>query len=97
MVQALENLKQLHFICMEELEVAAKTNCITGCNKQLLECALELLCLNNIDLSVFSNALYNSLRYGHGKFRNAILVSSSNAGKTFMFKPLEQIVGKKII
>ena len=92
MVEAPENLKQLNLTRMEELEAAAKTNCITGCNKQWLECALELLRLNNVDLSVFSDALYNSLRYGRGKFRNAILVGPTNAGKTFMFKSLKKVI-----
>ena len=97
LVQAPENLKKLNLTRMEELEAAAKTNCITGCNKQWLECALELLRLNNIDLPVFSDALYNSLiRCGRGKFCNVALVGPSNAGKTFMFKPLKQIFGKKL-
>ena len=89
MVQAPEDLKELNLTRMEELEAAAKANCITGCNKQWSECALELLRLNNIDLPVFSDALYNSLRCGRGKFCNVTLVGPSNAGKTFMFKPLK--------
>ena len=95
-VQAPENLKQLNLTRMEELVAAAKTNCITGCNKPWLECALELLRLNNIDFSGFSDALYNNLRYGRGKFHNVILVGPTNAGETFMFKPLKQIFGKKL-
>ena len=82
---------------MEEFEAAVKTNCITGCNKEWLECALELVRLNNIDLLVFSDSLYNSLRCGRGKFRNIILVGLTNAGKTFMLKPLKQIFGRKLI
>ena len=46
MVQAPEILKQLNLTRMEELEAAAIANCLTGCNKQWLKCALELLCLN---------------------------------------------------
>ena len=34
--------------------------------------------------------------YGHGKFRNVILDGPTNAGKTFMFKPLKEIFGKKL-
>ena len=98
MVEAPENLKQLNLKHMEEeLEAATKINCITGYNKQWLECVLELLHLNNTDLSVFSDALYNSLRYGCGKFSNVILVGPTNTGKMFMFKSLKQILGKKLL
>ena len=97
MVQAPENLKQLNLTRMEQLEAAVKTICMTGCNKEWLECALELVRLNNIDLPVFSDALYNSLRCGRGKFCNVILIGLTNAGKTFMFKPLKQIFGRKLI
>ena len=61
-----------------------------------MEFTLELLRLNSIDLSVFSDALYNSLRHGRGKFRNVILVGPTNARETFMFKPLKEIFGKKL-
>ena len=57
MVQAPENIKQLNLTRMEELKAAAKTNCVTGWNKQWVERALELLHLNGIYLSVFSDPL----------------------------------------
>ena len=91
MVHAPEILKQLNLTRMEELEAAATANCVTGCNKQWLKYALELLRLNSIDLLFFSDALYNSLRHGRGKFRYVISVGPTHAGKTFMFKPLNQI------
>ena len=96
MVQAPKNLKHLNLTRMEELDAAEKANCVTSCNKQWLEFTLELLRLNSIDLSVFSDALYNSLRHGRGKFRNVILVGPTNARETFMFKPLKEIFGKKL-
>ena len=60
---------------MEELRAAAKVNWVTDYNKQWLECALELLRLSSISLSVISDALYNSLRYGHSKLHNLILIN----------------------
>lgn len=88
MVQAPENLEQLNLTRMEELEAAAKASSVTGWNKQWFECALELYRLNNTKLAVLSDALYNSLSYCCGKFRNVILVSPTNAGKTLMIKLL---------
>ena len=57
MVQAPENIKQLNLTRMEEPKAAAKTNCVTCWNKQWVERALELLHLNGIYLSVFSDPL----------------------------------------
>ena len=74
-----------------EVEKALQNDCVPGCNKRWLECALEVLKLNNIDPLFYASSMRDSLVNGRGKFRNMILVGPANCAKTFMFKPMKSI------
>ena len=65
--------------------------CTTGCNKDWLECALEVLKQNNQHPYVYAAAIRDLLINGRGKFRNIMIIGPANCGKTFMLKPLEMI------
>lgn len=67
------------------------------CQKQWLNCALEGLVLNNVDIKLFAKCIRESLLNWHGKFRNMILVGPSKCSKTYTFKPLTQSFKSKII
>ena len=65
--------------------------CTTGCNKDWLKCALEVLKQNNQHPYVYAAAIRDLLINGRGKFRNIMIIGPANCGKTFMLKPLELI------
>ena len=65
--------------------------CTTGCNKDWLKCALEVLKQNNQHPYVYAAAIRDLLINGRGKFRNLMIIGPANCAKTFMLKPLELI------
>lgn len=60
-----------------------------------LNTALEVLELNHLNPQTFSTYLRELLTEGRGKWRNLMLIGDSNCAKSFMFKPLKEIFGKK--
>lgn len=72
------------------------TPCEEPCNGKWLQLATEVLTLNGIPLSEFSNALRNLLILGRGKHRNLLIFGPADCAKTFILKPL-QIVYKDCI
>lgn len=79
-----------------EVEKAAREECVPQCNKQWLDCALEVLELNRVDPLYFASSMRDALIHGRGKFRNIILVGPANCAKTFMLKPLKPIFREKL-
>ena len=65
--------------------------CTTGCNKDWLKCALEVLKQNNQHPYVYAAAIRDLLINVKGKFRNIMIIGPTNCGKTFMLKSLELI------
>jgi len=65
--------------------------CIDGCHGQWLEAAYVLLRKNEIEVSVFSKAVYALLEKGRGKYRNLFIHGAANCGKSFMLSPLKTI------
>ena len=65
--------------------------CTTGCNKDWLKCALEVLKQNNQHPYVYAAAMRDLLINGRGNFRNIMIIGPANCGKTFMLKSLELI------
>lgn len=76
---------------MELIHTSLKIECATGCERQWLQCALEVLHLKRINKYVFAAAVREALVLGRGKHRNIIIVGPTNCAKTFMLKPLEII------
>lgn len=80
---------------MERLEDAYNGECvINGC--KWIECALEVLMLNKIEVKVFASSMLDAMRFGRQKFRNVLLVGRSNTAKTFLLKPLKVIFKERL-
>ena len=63
--------------------------CTPGCEDSLwLSSAIKLLNKNEIQPKAFAAALRTLLSKGREKFRNILLVGSTNCGKTFLLQPL---------
>ena len=76
---------------MELIETCSKQNCVSGCNRTWIDCAIEDLNLNEIHPFVFAAAVSDLLKKGRGKFRNIFIHGSANTAKSFLLKPLEGI------
>lgn len=96
MKEAPSKAKRENIPRMTELQNALKGDCVPGCNKRWLECALEVLQLNNINALAYASCMRDSLEKGRGKFRNMILVGPANCAKTFMLKPMKTIYQYKL-
>ena len=55
--------------------------CTTGCNKDWLKCALEVLKQNNQHPYVYAAAIRDLVVNGRGKFRNIMIIGPANSGK----------------
>lgn len=76
---------------VEILQQQFNSSCVQGCNKKWLECAVDLLQRNSIDINFYCNAFYNALKQGRGKYRNIYIYGRSNCGKSFMIAPLKEV------
>ena len=74
-----------------EMLIEAKTQTACVCEGLWLKMAKEVLQLNGIDEKEFAKAIYDNLKLGRAKFRNVILVGSTNRAKTFLLKPMRLI------
>ncbi len=74
---------------MDIFTKALESPCI--CEGQWLQCALQLLERNSIELEDFSSAVKELLQKGRGKGRNLLLTGPANCGKTFLLNPLTHI------
>lgn len=63
----------------------------TNCDGYWLSAAKQVLQKNGIDVHGFGQAVYDLREKGRGKYRNIILVSPANCGKTFLLNPLNKI------
>ena len=63
---------------------------------QWLDCALEVLYMNQINPSYFAYHVRQSLLLGRGKYRNVIIIGPRDCAKSFMFQPLKEIYGDKL-
>lgn len=76
---------------LELLQESNDSECVEGCGGKWIQAALDLLAKNEIDVAVFSSAVYTLLEQGRGKFRNIFLHGVANCGKTFLLSPLATI------
>ena len=67
------------------------TPCTPPCDGQWLECAKEVLTLNNISISDFGISISKLIQHGRGKHRNILIIGPANCAKTFILKPLQEI------
>ena len=81
---------------IEKVRNAAVDACVDGCNGSWLECAMEVLSLNRIEVAVFASYIFELLVQGRGKFRNLMIYGQTNCAKTFMLKPLKCIFGDRL-
>ena len=65
--------------------------CGEPCDGQWLECAKEVLNLNNIPVSVFASSVRELMEKGRGKHRNILIIGRQNCAKSFILKPLRVI------
>ena len=65
--------------------------CVTGCGKDLLNCAVEVISQNGIEVTAFAKAIFDLLQLGRGKFRNVYIHGPANCGKSFILQPLKLI------
>lgn len=93
--KAVETVKDDSKSRLDRLEEAHRGDCVSD-NCQWYDCALELLRFNAIDPKVYAEALHTCFMQGRGKGVNLLLVGTTNTGKTFMLKPLQQIFGEKL-
>ena len=78
----------------EKLEKFTTSECV--CQGLWLECALEVLYLNEINPQVFAYHMRQSFILGRGKYRNIILIGPRDCAKSFLFKPLKKMYGDKL-
>ena len=76
---------------MELLQEAFHQGCVKICDKIWLKSAVELLTQNHIHTFVHAAAVREQLSKGRETFCNLMLIGSTNCGKMFMMKPLEEI------
>lgn len=76
---------------MEILQEFLQVECVSGCNKQWLSIAKDILRRNSIPEAAFTEVVRNLLVKGRGKYRNILLKGPANCGKTFLLNPLNSI------
>ena len=76
---------------IEVIREALRGECVEGCNREWIRCALEVFDRNQIHSVAFAEAVRNDLVEGRGKKRNIILLGPANCGKTFLFAPLQHM------
>ncbi|KAK3722844.1 hypothetical protein QZH41_007801 [Actinostola sp. cb2023] len=91
MKQSRETLERRSKTRLELLYEARDGDCELGCNGQWLECALQLLNNNAIDVSKFQQSVGLLLDKGRGKYRNIMIIGPCDTGKTFILNPLTRI------
>ena len=70
---------------LDVIREALREECIEGCNREEIRCALEVLDGNHIHPVAFAEAARNALVKGRGKKRNIILVSPKTMRKRSFF------------
>ena len=76
---------------MDILREKVANDCVPGCDKMWLECAMGTLRNNKLHPFVYAAAIRDLLTNGRGKFRNLMIIGPADCGKTFLFKPLPLI------
>ena len=96
MTQAREKIRQDQISRMDRVLSSLHEKCVCRTNKWL-DCALEVLRLNNIPKEQFAGAVKTLLLHGRGKFRNILIYGEENCAKTFILMPLKAIfLGDKL-
>jgi hypothetical protein len=94
--QASSEIQRDEITRIEKVRDAAGNACVDGCNGSWLECAIEMLSLNDIELTVFASYIFELLARGRGKLRNLMIFGQTNCAKTFMLKPLKCIFADRL-
>ena len=74
---------------MEVIHKHSHKNCADSCNREWLNCALEVLQENNIYPPFFTAAVQELLQMGREKSRNILIIGRSNFAKTYLLRPLK--------
>lgn len=94
--QASSEIQQDEITRIGKVRNAAAGACVDGCNGSWLDCAVEVLSLNGIEVASFASYIFDLLAQGRGKFRNLMIYGKTNCAKTFMLKPLKCIFGDRL-
>ena len=86
---AADNIQRSKLSRLQILQQPITTPCI--CSGEWLQCAIEILNKNSIEIAVFSDAIIKLLVMGRGKGRNIYICGPANCGKTFILDPLRVI------
>ena len=90
LIEATRKLEPAKKTRIELLEESGSSP-VEDCHGQWMSAATEILNSNGISIERFSSAVYNALKRGRGKYRNAYLFGPANCGKTFLVSPLKEI------
>ena len=82
---------------LELLQESNDSECVEGCGGKWIQAALDLLAKNEIDVAVFSSAIYTLLEQGRGKFRNIFLTELPIVAKHFCCLPWQQSTTLSVI
>ena len=73
---------------MQLLREFCDVDCVVGCSGQWLECAKQTLERNNYETAVLTEDVRLLLQMGREIYRNILITSSANCGKSFILNPL---------
>ena len=76
---------------MQVLEKIRLSSCVDGFDMEWYICSRDILQKNGINPYVYADTIRDLLIHGRGKFRNVMITSPANCGKTFMLKSLDII------
>jgi hypothetical protein len=76
---------------IEMLKEKQTCACVNGCGGRWKEACAEVLSNNGLTNESFSDAVYELLLKGRGKYRNIMITGPANCGKTFILAPLHKI------
>ena len=78
---------------MQLLRKFCDVDCVVGCSRTWSECAKQKLELKNYDTAVFTEAarLLLQMEGERGGYRNILITSPANCGKSFILNPLTTI------
>ena len=90
--QASSEIRRDKITRVEKVRNAAENVCIDGCNGSWLECAIEALSMNDIELTVFASYIFEILAIRSGE----MIYGQTNCAKTFILKPLKCIFDDRL-
>lgn len=76
---------------MEILGEFLEQECVESCDGRWLNCAIQTIGRNSLQVEQFAKAVRSLLQFGRGKHRNILITGPANCGKSFLLNPLAVI------